>query len=672
MAVLSLSHVLVNTIGRFSLTASHRGRRFNESTLPARRTYAADLKDSTGRSDGLLPSSKYCPVEPSQQGDKEVAIIGTHTTESRESGKIATKTPTSPPRADVRCRPNRKNEVRDKRRTRPSTVVFAKRNAPGANGVESTSQKPASEQSLDPDSRQDYMRSLFVAQAYSPPRAQPLNHVLAAAHKTLSTSNHYVDLHEQQDSRILRRIYQLQNTNRWSLRQIERSAEPSRPPTHWDLVLDHMKWMRTDFREERKWKLATAKCMAKWCAVWVSSGPEDRAALQVRFGRKHGPAKSGKMEFELDSVDRVEKDDGSRQLQTTAAVEQSQGATQSRDDSLMRDLSEENLIQWDHAPEPAPALFALSAHDVAFSMSRNPSSDNMLHELPLYKATGSLSKDMQANGITSESAWKWPIAPVSKYVNRKIVVADFTRPQRRSRYDYCKDEDDSEPVGNELSPVSQLTHLSLAPEQDNVALFDSENKPIRDRIHAGHAFRPPSEFAMPSQSFFESRHPSQWTVAEDDELRALVKLYSYNWSLISSLISTSSMFASGAERRTPWECFERWISLEGLPTDMQKTPYFRTYHTRIDAPQRLPASQPQSAQPQQEAGAASTPVKRRSTQPFRVERRKQSKHLTLIDAMRRLAKKRESSMPKQQNGELHFQLQLHLRFKSQLSSDMIY
>ncbi len=155
---------------------------------------------------------------------------------------------------------------------------------------------------------------------------------------------------------------------------------------------------------------------------------------------------------------------------------------------------------------------------------------------------------------------------------------------------------------------------------------------------------------MPPQSFYECRTASQWTWAEDDQLKSLVREYSYNWSLISNIISTPSLFASGAERRTPWECFERWVSLEGLPNDFAKSPYFKTYQNRIDAAQRAILAQNSTTQQVVGPNGAVTPVpKRRPTTTVRVERRRNQKHLALIDAMRKLAKKRESTAQKAQH-----------------------
>jgi chromatin modification-related protein VID21 len=157
---------------------------------------------------------------------------------------------------------------------------------------------------------------------------------------------------------------------------------------------------------------------------------------------------------------------------------------------------------------------------------------------------------------------------------------------------------------------------------------------------------------MPLQSFFEHRIASQWTWDEDNELKGLVRDYSYNWSLISSILSSKSLFASGAERRTPWECFERWIHLEGLPADMVKTHYFRAYTNRIETANRIVMAQAQQMPQQPNAnGQVQVPPRRRPTTGIRVERRRNQKHLTLVDAMRKLAKKRETNAQKQQHAQ---------------------
>lgn len=288
------------------------------------------------------------------------------------------------------------------------------------------------------------------------------------------------------------------------------------------------------------------------------------------------------------------------------------------------------------------AIFSLGASVFSFPVSATPAADKLLNELPFYQPTR-IEADLSHSDLAerSDSRWKTDLVAISRLASEKIRYHPPKPPAKRSRYDY--EEED----------CSFRDLETLPPEQTNVALFMPENKPIRDRIHPGHSFRPPAEYPMPTQAFFESRTSSQWTLAEDDELRKLVKDYSYNWSLISSTLSTSSTFHSGADRRTPWECFERWINLEGLPADMSKTPYFRAYHSRIEAAGRHVLAQQEAAQRQANNNSALTPRKR-TTQPVRVERKKSQRHLAMLDAMRKLAKKRETALQKQQHGKISF------------------
>lgn len=607
-------------------------------------------------------SSEITKVDslPSPKEKESVPERVSETLGPAESMPEGLKSTSAPPSRSLKPPNTSRSELRSK----PSAVIFAKARAPEAVDTPELIRKGDGKNTLqDSEPDDSYMVPLFISQAYTPPRAQSLNSLLASAHKTLNTADLYVDFHEQQDSRILRRIYQLQYANRWSLRQIERVAEPNRQVTHWDALLDHMRWMRTDFREERKWKMTMTRNIAEWCADWVRSRPEDRAALQVRVKQ---PSK--KLDLVTDEnrppITDIRPSTHPPLLEAPGLKIQTDMVPSMEGDPMI-DAPEEEVVSWSMLAGPSPAsLFSLHPNDAAFMVQRTPSSDTIMNELPLYESAKTMvgGQTGKAPGL-SETEWKVPIVPASRYVQGKLIRAEPSYPRTKSRYDFEEEEEESAADQRVLAPrPNESTHspailrtgrIELSPELKQVALFDPENKHIRDRIHAGHAFRPPSEYQMPSQTFFECRTSSQWTVMEEYELRALVKQYSYNWSLISSLLSRPSPFSSGAERRTPWECFERWLSLEGLPADMQRTQYFRTYHARLEAAHRntMPDSQQQSQSSQPEGTSSSEPPRRRSTQPLRVERRKQSRYLALFDAMRKLAKKRETALQKQQQGK---------------------
>ncbi|CAG7919634.1 unnamed protein product [Penicillium olsonii] len=606
------------------------------------------------------PAKKSVSIPPTQPGSnqpermttrvssgalrhKSVSEILGETPRSHDKSHPATPSEQGSPDSVARMRFKDRKE-REKERSRLSTVVFPKQ---PASQQERADTMDLTNRDLDAvaklNEEQDYLFKLFLNRAYAPPRGTSLNTLLVSAHKTLSTGNHLLEYQEQMDVRTLRRIYALQNANRWPLRQLKRSVEPQRQGTHWDVVIDHAKWMRTDFREERKWKIAAAKSCADWCAEYVHSDEEHRSLLRVQ-AKIPSP---GLFEKDQSKAAATPPFEDNRDESFGVASHPTPDLVPSAEEESVSDgFNDEPRHELHDTVAPA-AIFSLGLDEFNFSVDMTPAAEKLLDELPIYGPLQiSPETSLPAFKDQPDSAWKLDLLPVSKFASTKISFHDDERPRKRSRYDYSQYANDTD---------HRVT--DLAPEQTNVALFRPENKPIRDRIHPGHSFRPPTEYPMPSVGFFESRSSSQWTYAEDDELRRLVKEYSYNWSLISSCLTPPSLFTSGAERRTPWECFERWVGLEGLPADMSKTQYFRAYHQRLETAQRTVLAQQQAAQQQQQQqqqqqGASAQPqppVRRRTTQPLRVDRRRSSKHLALLDAMRKLAKKRETMLQKQQH-----------------------
>jgi len=564
------------------------------------------------------------PRHATLQSEKGPADKGVHDSQRDEVALQTPKSATSIASPDTVAFKQRLSELKEKERSKLSTVVFAPQqhlNLQRNGDPDQLQQGGGGERHAE---AKDYLLPLFTAQAAVPVASQALHSLVVSAHKTLATADHYIDSQEQQDCRILTRIYQLQSANRWSLRQTERSVEPTRPKAHWDVLLSQMRWMQTDFREERKWKLAAAKRIADACAQWVESSVEERSFLQV----KHRPT---------------------RLRQESHSIAETPDLIPSAEDDS--DLTDFEATDLEMTKRGAPAsIFSLPPDMFVFGLDKTAVAEKILSELPLYQPSAHVQDVVLSHTQEiPDDEWKTPIVPLSRFVEGKMVMREEGPPRKRSRYDYSSDQEIMHHLTSHYSQEMDQDTGGLGPGKDDVALFRAENKHIRDRIHAGHAFRPPSEYLMPSQSFFKSRQSSQWTQAEDDELRRLVREYAYNWSLISSCFLSPSLFSSGAERRTPWECFERWISLEGLPAEMSKTQYFKEYHSRLQAAQSSHEAQQQALQ-QHQGNNGQTPLRRRTTLPILVERRRSNRHLHLVDAMRKLAKKRETALHKQQHG----------------------
>ena len=463
------------------------------------------------------------------------------------------------------------------------------------------------------DPNRDYLEPLFRHQLYDSPRTSSFNlhDLVSSAVKVMSTADHFTQLQERLDFKILRSIYTLQNTNKWTLRQMEKCDEPEQPVTHHDHMMAEVKWMRKDFRAERKMKRSVCAWLAARCADWVHSDAEMRRQMQVktRIPASNAPVDAEEPEPELEHS----------------------GESAAEDDAM----------PWTPDSFPRLVIVPPELSGTVTSLQEAGKLREALQSLPVARSSA----------VVKTAPSQQPIRPVSKFVQGKVLPRQQRPKQKRSRYVYA---DDAEILDAMAPAKRRRLDRDLPPEDQEIALFHPDNKPIRDRLHANNAFRPPSEFVMPSTKFYEFRNGSQWIWEDDQKLRRLAKEYSFNWSLISDELTLPASFKSSAERRTPWECFERWVELEQLPTEMKKTLYFKTWYQRLEQSQQAAERRYQvhiaALQAQNRANSPGAVPPRRKTTPTRVEKRKNTRHLWLVDAMRKLARKREGTNLKHAEG----------------------
>jgi chromatin modification-related protein VID21 len=466
----------------------------------------------------------------------------------------------------------------------------------------------------DPD--KDYLEPLFRIQAHDSPnvRTTSLAELVRSASKTISTEDQFLTLQERLDYRILRRIYQLQNANKWSLRQMERCKEPEQPVTHHDHMMAEMKWMRKDFKAERKMKVSVCAWLARRCADWVAASSEGRKKMQI----KARPSEQRKSSAESSEEQPPELEHSSE----SAGEDEAGPPTPQGTASL-----------------PTTLIVPPELSERVTSLQKAGKLRKALDSLPV---TGFAAPPKQS---TLRS-----LSPVSKFVHGKVLPRSTGPNRKRSRFEY---EDDSAVDEEQPSSKRLRDEQNLPPDDQESALFHHENKHIRDRLHANNAFRPPSEFVMPSTQFYEFRSGSQWVWEDDQRLRKLAKEYSFNWSLIADELQLPTAVKSSAERRTPWECFERWVELEQLPTEMKKTVYFKTWFQRLEqsfqAAERRYQAHVAAIQAQNNGQINHVPLRKKTT-PSRVEKRRNTRYLWLVDAIRKGARKKEQAAYKQAEG----------------------
>ncbi|XP_035196495.1 E1A-binding protein p400 isoform X14 [Oxyura jamaicensis] len=130
---------------------------------------------------------------------------------------------------------------------------------PSTYPVQTNRTSPATNKSLSPIAS----KPPGLAVAVAPKTQSPAQNAAA-----LPQDNSQDKLAEQVklENQIHQRIAELRKEGLWSLRRLPKLQEAPRPKSHWDYLLEEMQWMATDFAQERKWKMATAKKMVRTVA----------------------------------------------------------------------------------------------------------------------------------------------------------------------------------------------------------------------------------------------------------------------------------------------------------------------------------------------------------------------------------------------------------------------
>lgn len=527
----------------------------------------------------------------------------------------------------------------------------------------------------------DYLTPYFQLEAFE----QPLQSLLQSSHKTLMTANHQLCMKEQQTKKVYRRIHELQEKGLWSLRQPVRVREPSRNLCHWDYLLQEAAWLSIDFKQERRFKIAQCKILAGMIMQWHTARPSQRRFLCVDrpevllWDKGWRVQRSSANNSGQRNHDRSCNDAGGHMkigdpglpakcgdfhnFQPFLTREGGWGRGQQGSKWNLNNVDDGNIFGY--LSTPPVQLFTLGPQETLFGMPLTHAAHEVLSELPL-QVPPTLPVDSCILDDQKEETWQAPLTPVSKLCVAKLLLNDGGPPRKRSRYEYEENDelfaDDCDSVDiahmstsffpGKPSPPQAQKPVPLPPESTNVALFNPDFKHILHRMQ-GHHFKPPS--FIPPVPFFENRLASQWLPSEDEKLKDLVQRYPQNWALISTFMTFKGDLQSAPERRSPWECFERYLQIEQPSAEYSKSPYYRGIQQRLEASGKASLSNLTAGSlPSGNGGSgSSTPtIRRRGNAPFRVERRKNSKFVHLFESMRKLAKRRELSLTKQQNGKL--------------------
>ncbi|KAK3083777.1 hypothetical protein FSP39_003020, partial [Pinctada imbricata] len=124
---------------------------------------------------------------------------------------------------------------------------------------------------LSPSIKSPSITSTSSSSAVKTVKSPPISPSLQSRHGNLIqydgnlgvTSQEAIVERAKQEAQVMNRVAELRKEGLWSTRRLPKVQEPPRNKSHWDYLLEEMQWLAADFHQERKWKKAAARKVAK-------------------------------------------------------------------------------------------------------------------------------------------------------------------------------------------------------------------------------------------------------------------------------------------------------------------------------------------------------------------------------------------------------------------------
>ncbi|QID83676.1 chromatin modification- protein VID21 [Saccharomyces pastorianus] len=432
----------------------------------------------------------------------------------------------------------------------------------------------------------DYMPSkipqaLPLAELKYMSQTLPLINLIPRAHKTLTTDIINNALNEARITVVGSRIEELRRLGLWSLRQPKRFIDPWKQDiSHQNILLKEAKWMQADFKEGQKYKMAMCATMAQavndyWnygeiCCVGRKIITKDEG---ITPSSDECIVESSNKLSEISTKDAQISTPGNDGANTSTdandtgcndhAAAADDDNDDDKDDNKIRssndlDLRHSGPIQVGHNDRVVPSI------DTELLL-RKPSSFNEAVATPHEAAALSLSIGTEEPRNALASQFKLTIFVNEFNAFEKTLVQDLPV------YSGINDEVPNKNEPLPFIPISKsvvtlddngfykLLERQLIDDEPSISQL-SKRRGMFYGNRRNHYLRPP---AVPSLRYLQNRTPTIWLSEDDQELVKNINTYGYNWELISAHMThhLTCSYLSNIERRTPWQCFERFVQL---------------------------------------------------------------------------------------------------------------
>ncbi|AOA64813.1 Histone acetyltransferase complex subunit [Komagataella phaffii CBS 7435] len=390
--------------------------------------------------------------------------------------------------------------------------------------------------------------SASLTELYYLTQTFPLAKLLPRSHKSLTTDAYESALLEGKIAVLYSRIEELKRQRKWSLRQPKRFIDPftRESPTHWDHLLAEMKWLSVDIMEERKFKAASCVQLAQAVSDYWTYGKivciQRKPLIFLTDEEIKERTVTKVMKTEVDNENEHDHDDN----------------------DIFKDAQEEPRAMDQEQNQPFEENATI---DVAKLLERpNPKDEIIPPALPTYSMGDYKRLNQNAEPfklhIGLDDFKKEDLVLVEK-LPLSFIFDDNLSDSKKKLSEY------------EKAPIAAISTLLAPPEDDEWYKIVIRRDPASE-LSASldyqkglfgassqrryNVLKPPKP---PPIKNLELRTPTIWLPQDDKLLIRYVAEYAFNWDIISAHLSArpARAYVANIERRTPWQCFERYIQL---------------------------------------------------------------------------------------------------------------
>lgn len=392
----------------------------------------------------------------------------------------------------------------------------------------------------------------------------PLIKLIPMAHKALTTDIMNNALNEGRITVVSSRIEELRRLGLWSLRQPKPFVDPwENEPSHHRTLMAEAKWMQTDFKEGQAYKIAVCTTLAQAVMDYWIYG---EACCVKRASTEQSPVNNGLTKLHgIEQGSSTTDKETSEPNQSQIAEERESDMTKTAPDTLVRETIEgPDLVQ------SSDDSIGKDSQGIMKGSDNDAEDDQFL--LPKPGSSGEGAEEL--NDEVSGDAKSLQKSVTDPY--RLTLSFDELRPleqtilQDAPLYIGTNSEDTRNgglpfvPISKSMITLEDDHYLKIVERQ----IMDEEQSLVQLSKRRGmfygnrrsHYLKPPP---APSLRYLQNRTPTIWLPEDDQELVRNINAYAYNWELISAHMSSrpSMSYVSNIERRTPWQCFERFVQL---------------------------------------------------------------------------------------------------------------